>query len=72
MPLTWVKLYMKESHLHLDKLQVENCLVIRLHLSAVNLQQLSVIFPLANAVPFSLLCDPLVCSPFQVTAVAAV
>lgn len=53
MTLAWVKFYMKEN-LHLDKLQVENCLAISLHLSAVNLDQLSVVFPLASPVPFHL------------------
>lgn len=72
MALTHMKLYMKESHLHLDKLQVENSLVIRLHLSAVTLDQLSVVFPLPNTVPFQVLCSPLVCSPFQNTAVDVV
>lgn len=51
MTLACVKFYMKEN-LHLDKLQVENCLAISLHLSAVNLDQLSVVFPLGNPVPF--------------------
>lgn len=72
MSLTCVKLYMKESHLRLDKLQVENSLVIRLHLSAITLHQPSVVFPLANTFPFQVLCSPLVCSPFQNTAVVVV
>lgn len=51
MTLALVKFYIKEN-LHLDKLQVENSLVVSLHLSAVNLDQLSVVFLLGNLVPF--------------------
>lgn len=72
MTLTWVKLYMKESRLHLDKLEAENCLMIRLHLSAVNLHQVSVVFPLANLVPFQLALQCLGLQPLQVTTGVAV
>lgn len=61
--LAGVKFYMKEN-LHLDKLQVANCLAISLDLSAVNFDQLSVVFPLANPVPFHLAMPVLSVQPF--------
>lgn len=55
---------MKEN-LHLDKLQVENCLVISLHLSAVNFDQLSVVFLLGNPIPFHFAMLVLGVQPFS-------